>query len=131
MKGEGHKPFRVTDMNRAQVKALAAFGTPQEDIARMIGTSEPTLRKHFRHELDVAMAEANAKVASSLFKMATSGNVAAAIFWSKARMGWRETTRTEVTGENGGPVQLESTRERIISRIASIAGPTEPDDDPQ
>ena len=37
------------------------------------------------------MTEANAKVAQSLFQMATQGkNVAAAIFWMKARAGWRE-----------------------------------------
>ena len=37
------------------------------------------------------MVEANLKVAQSLFQMATNGkNVAAAIFWMKARAGWRE-----------------------------------------
>jgi len=37
------------------------------------------------------VTEANAKVAQSLFQMATQGkNVAAAIFWMKACAGWRE-----------------------------------------
>jgi len=59
-----------------------------------------TLRKHFRDELDRGMTEANAKVAQSLFQMATQGkNVAAAILWMKARAGWREKIeiRPEVT----------------------------------
>ena len=50
-----------------------------------------TLRKHFRRELDRGSIEATAKVAQTLFRMATEGgNVAAAIFWMKARAGWRE-----------------------------------------
>ena len=50
-----------------------------------------TLRKHFRRELDRGTIEANAKVAQTLFTMATvDKNVAAAIFWMKARGGWRE-----------------------------------------
>jgi len=50
-----------------------------------------TLRKHFCRELDRGTIEANAKVAAALFTMATvDKNVAAAIFWMKARAGWRE-----------------------------------------
>jgi len=47
-------------------------------------------------ELDRGGTEATAKVAQSLFRMATEGNnVAAAIFWMKARAGWSEKQRLE------------------------------------
>jgi hypothetical protein len=50
-----------------------------------------TLRRHLRVELDPGSIEATTKVAQSLFRMATEGhNAAAAIFWMKARAGWRE-----------------------------------------
>ena len=46
------------------------------------------------------MAEANVKIAQSLFHMATTGNkVAAAIFWMKARAGWRE--KHDITASTG------------------------------
>ncbi|WP_244408254.1 hypothetical protein [Roseomonas fluvialis] len=70
---------------------MAGFGVPHTDIATFLGIDAKTLRKHFREELDRGTTEANAKVAQSLFQMATQGkNVAAAIFWMKARAGWRE-----------------------------------------
>ena len=73
------------------VKVMSGFGIPQPDIAGQIGIDAKTLRKHFREELDRGMTEANMRVAQSLFSMATTGgSVAAAIFWMKARAGWRE-----------------------------------------
>ena len=37
------------------------------------------------------MALANYQVAKSLYEQAVGGNVTAAIWWTKARMGWSET----------------------------------------
>ena len=37
--------------------------------------------------------------------MATEGNVAAAIFWTKARMGWSEPQRHDPVGPSGEPVE--------------------------
>jgi hypothetical protein len=62
--------------------------------------SESLLRDAFARELVAGPANANSAVATSLFKMATgTAGVkrvpAAAIFWTKARMGWRETVHVE------------------------------------
>ena len=73
------------------VHAMAGYGVPQDDIALVIGITSRTMRKHFRHELDVAVIEANTRVAQCLYKQATTpGNIAASIFWLQARAGWRE-----------------------------------------
>ena len=73
------------------VKMMAALGCRHEDIARVMDMTPKTLRKHFRSELDTGAIEANNKVVQSLFEMATKGkNPTAAIFWAKARCGWRE-----------------------------------------
>jgi hypothetical protein len=78
-----------TDEQRAKVKTYAATGTPQKDIARLIGIKSPkTLRKYFREELDFAAPEANAAVAGFLFKKAKEGNVEAQKFWLLHRAGW-------------------------------------------
>ena len=103
--------FEPTDEQRRTVKAMSGFGVPQPDIATHIGIDPKTLRKWFREELDRGSIEATTKVAQSLFRMATEGNnVAAAIFWMKARAGWREKQQVELSGPDGGPVEVESTR---------------------
>ena len=84
-------PFEPTDENRRSVRVMSGFGVPQEDIALHLDIDPKTLRKHFRRELDRGTIEANLKVAQTLLHMATvDKNVAAAIFWLKARAGWRE-----------------------------------------
>lgn len=97
-------PYEPTDEQRRLVRALAGFGVPQDDIAGHIGIDATTLRRRFREDLDRGMTEANAKVAQSLFQMATQGkNVAAAIFWMKARGRWRE---VHPAAEASGGVQV-------------------------
>ena len=88
-------------------------GTPQDEIAKYIGVDRKTLTKHYRHELDTAMTMANAKVAQSLFQQATAGNTSAAIFWLKCRAGWVDKQTVEMTGANGGDINVTITR-RVI-----------------
>lgn len=89
----GRPRFEPNAQQRRTVRALAGYGIPHRSIAEVVGITGPTLRKHFRLELDTAEAEANAKVAESLFRRATGDgpqSVTAAIFWLKCRAGWRE-----------------------------------------
>src|SRR4051812_16688649 len=41
-----------TDAQRRQAETMAAYGIPEADIARVLGVSKPTLRKHCGTELD-------------------------------------------------------------------------------
>jgi hypothetical protein len=87
----GRPSFKPTQEQRHLVKSMAAVGTQHEMIALKIGVSAKTLRKRFRHELDTGSTDANYKVASTLFQMATSGTCpAATIFWTKTRNKFRE-----------------------------------------
>ena len=70
---------------------MAAYGIPEPDIARVAGVDPKTLRKHYREELDLGEAKANAQVAGFLSNAAKNGNVTAQIFWLKTRAKWRET----------------------------------------
>lgn len=95
--------FAPTDAQREQVEILSACGVPQSTMCQIIvGKNDPidekTLRKHFKVELESGAALANAKVAQSLFKKATGGNVTAQIFWLKTRAGWKETQHVEHAG---------------------------------
>ena len=91
-----------------QVEAASGYGLTHERIAALIGIDPKTLRKHFRTELDVGAAKADAAVAKSLFENATKfNNVAAQIWWTKSRMGWTDKLTIEHTGEGGGPTRIE------------------------
>ena len=90
--------FQPTEEQRRTVKAMAGLGVPHEGIAVLLDIDAKTLRKYFCLELERGSVEATAKVAQSLFQLATAGkNVAAAIFWMKARAGWREKHELQVT----------------------------------
>ena len=87
------------------VRTMAGYGVPHDDIALVVHCSPPTLRKRFREELDIATIEANARVAQTLYQQATTpGNIAATIFWLKARAGWREKQVVELTGKDDAAV---------------------------
>lgn len=84
-----------TEATRKQVETMAGFGIPEWDIARVLGITKSTLRRHYPEELATGHVKANAKVAQNLFRIATGdgpGSGAAAMFWMKCRAGWREVT---------------------------------------
>lgn len=130
-----HQP---TSEQRATVQSLAQFGIPQAQIAAHVGISEPTLRAHYRAELDAGALAANVKVATNLFNIATGAKgspkeqTTAAIFWAKTRMGWKETqdvnhnvsftdgARERLAGKLG--VRLAASSEESAPDLASPIG---------
>jgi len=90
MSRPAHKPDPV---NRRQVEAMAGYGVPEADIARVLGIDPKTLRRHYRDELDTGTIKANSRIAESLYRKATGEgpqSVTACIFWLKTRAQWRE-----------------------------------------
>jgi len=126
-KDSGRKPYIPTEKDRGMVKAMTACGISTEEIGQVLGVCERTVRRKFPRELATGHIEANARVAKSLYDQAVAGNVTAAIFWAKARMGWRDVQRTEVVGDNGGPVQVETAREMLAAKFEAIRAKSEPD----
>lgn len=90
----------------------------------LIECDAKTLRKHYRRELDTGATEANLRVAQSLYNLATKEqNVAGCIWWTKARMGWKEATDVNVGGNgqlsvSSGPTQRQRPR-RPLSTLTS------------
>lgn len=108
---------------------MVRHGIPLEEIRRVIvnpGTGKAigkaTLARHFRQEIDTGMTKANAEVAESLFRQAVgrtrvivdgevveeerAPNTSAAIWWTKARMGWKASAAEE--DGKGGPAASPS-----------------------
>ena len=107
-------PYCATEEQRRTVRAMAGYGVPHEGIATLLDIDPKTLRRHYRQELDRGAVEATAKVAQSLFQMATvEKSVATAIFWMKARAGWREKHELQVTTRSFAEITA-SELERII-----------------
>jgi len=102
------KKLKPTAEQRLRVKSLAAVGIKPKDIARYIEVSEKTLLKYYAKEIFRGPLEANAKVAQSLFDMATDGETpVASIYWSKARGGWCE--------KQGGNVQPAAAPDFVVA----------------
>lgn len=109
-----HKP---TDAQRQLVKLHATVGTPQEDIGAIIGIDSKTLRKHYRKELDLALAEANAVIGGALFNKAKAGDTSAMTFWMKTRANWRETNRVDHTSSDGTMSPKEARADAVTNAL--------------
>jgi hypothetical protein len=94
-----------TDKTREQVLSASGLGLPQLQIAALLGISDVTLRKHYEKELAVGKATASAQIAKSLYNKAVAGDTTAAIWWTKAQMGWGETNTTKVGNIDGTPLE--------------------------
>jgi hypothetical protein len=144
MATRGRRFFEPTDRQRGQVEAMARYGIPQLEIARAIGITQPTLHRHFREELDTGATKANTQVGEVLFATIigstipgrtpiTDGRarVAAAIFWAKTRMNWRETTVHQHTGKDGDSIKIDAraTLSDAIARIVASSAKKSSDED--
>lgn len=100
------------------VESLSGMGIPQDQIALLVGCgSATTVRRHYRAEINLGAAKANNSVVANLFSIATDKkhpkSAAAAIFWTKARMGWKDRQTIEHTGPGGQPLPVGD-RMRVI-----------------
>ena len=112
----GRPDFEPTEHERKQVEAMSGYGLPIEQIAILVrgGIDTDTLRKHFATELVAGKAKANSGVGRTLFQKAMGGDTAAMIWWSKTQMKWKETQSHELTGANGGPMEIKTITRRVV-----------------
>ena len=106
-KKAGRPRHQVLATTRNEVYELSKVGTRYEDIATVLGFSEDTLTKYYREELDKGRIESNAIIAGTLFEKAKQGDTASMMFWLKTRAQWSEKNTTELTGENGNPINIK------------------------
>jgi len=130
----GRRAHRPDEVSRRQVEAMAAYGVPESDIARVIGIDPKTLRRHYRDELATGHIKANSRVAESLYRKALgdgSQSVTAAIFWLKTRAHWKETIVSEVSHDVADPIKALMQRiaengrrvfDRDVDAVPTVAG---------
>lgn len=125
MKNRGGRPrHKVSAADQSLVSGMIACGASHESVARCLGIDAKTLRKHFRTEIDTAADKANAAVGNRIFRQAlTSDNPAWAIWWSKVRMGWQDSSKIQHVGAGpGGSIDINvSAVEEFEGRITRLA----------
>lgn len=118
----GRPPYFPTEKDREQTRLLAAMGLAHGEIALVIGVSAPTLRRHFRKELDTGKLEANAKVAAALYRAATDRakpSVVAQIFWLKTQAGWVEPRAPREPVGDPPEAKTETLGKKVQSNLAA------------
>lgn len=116
----GRPPHEPTDRLRNCVTAMAALGLPHREIARLLELDPKTLRKHYRQQLKAGIDDANAQVAAALFRRALGdgdGANIAAIFWLKAKAGWKE--RHVIEGDEDHPIPVSVTMRVVRAPTAA------------
>jgi hypothetical protein len=82
----------ITDLQRRDVADRIQAGAAEEDLAAHLNMPVERVKRMFRRDLEYYSADAKHQVLSKLYDAAKSGtNTTAAVFWAKARYGWRDT----------------------------------------
>lgn len=113
---------KYTKVNAVRVETMIGMGASINYAAGELGVSTTTLRYYYAFAIEEGKAKADIQVVESLFKAATSekvtsARVTACIYWTKARMGWKEADRVEVTGADGGPIETAQPQDQLADLI--------------
>ena len=95
----GRPSHQPTPKELKYVEALSSYGVPEDDIARVVGITIKTLRKHYRDQLENGATRANAQIAGFLFTAAKKGSVPAMMFWLRCRSRWAEGSALSALGK--------------------------------
>ena len=80
----------------------------------MLNIDEKILKRFYKRELSVSGKISNMVVARKALEMAASGRFPDMTkFWLKSRAKWKETSGLEITGKDGGPVEVSSARDKL------------------
>ena len=122
-----------------ELEKLYSMQCTDEEVAGFLGISTRTLarRKQTKKLADVierARAKGKVSVRRSLFKLAASGNIAAAIFLAKNLLGYKDVVSNEHSGPDGSAIpiatkpdftQLTDDEMRQLRALAHKAVPTQ------
>ncbi len=112
----------VNESTRMGVELMACGGLPVAAIAMVMRMEVADLKLIYEAELDRGGWTASANVVLALYQNAMSGNVAAQIFWTKARLGWSETTVIRHEGrQNPRTMSKDDLRAYLESKPAQRA----------
>lgn len=113
------------EIDLAAVESAAADGLTEGEVAARLGISQDTITRRKKSSADFAdaikrgRARADAEVTSQLFKKVRKGDLGAIIWYEKTRKKYSDRVDTEVSGPNGGAIEIKATDYRAA--IAPLA----------
>lgn len=111
---KGSPGFNPSVGQSREVSVMAALGLEANEIALVLNIDEKILKRYYKRELGVSGKISNLVVARKALEMASSGRFPDMTkFWLKSRAKWKETSGLEITGKDGGPVEVSSARDKL------------------
>lgn len=120
--GKNSPGFAPSAAQAREVAVMACLGLEAKDIALVLNIELKLLKLYYEKELVVSANLANAMVARVALRMAMSGTSSDMTkFWLKTRAKWKETQAVELTGRDGGALELDSAKDRMRRAIEQQA----------
>lgn len=118
----GFKPGLEQSRN---VSVMSALGLEAKEIALVLNIEEAVLKAYYDKELKVSHKISNIMVARKALDMAMSGRFPDMTkFWLKSQAKWKEVQGIELTGKDGGPVEVGSARDKLARAMGMDAADT-------
>lgn len=116
-KKKGGRPKIQYDPDIAKrVQSMSQYGTPQDEIASLVGISLVPLRKVYKKELEQGRCVARLSIRKKLFESCMAGDTACLIFYAKTQLGWREKDREQdKAADDSAKVLADAIREAMRS----------------
>ena len=114
-----------TQGQREAVEECVGLGLTHAQIAKVMGISIGTLVKYYKDELDMGKIAKIAALSRTMFSIGTDrthkGVVPAAMYLLKTQGGeqFRETQRTELTGKDGKPLEVNTKSNTVDPSLLS------------
>lgn len=114
--------IEITDEVRSIIRRAAGMGFTWDKLEKLTKINKRTLQRHCQNDYDSGSVELEYGISMTLAEKALDGNVTAGIYIDKTRFGWKETSKTELTGENGGPIvsEAKTTTQLSPEQIAAL-----------
>ena len=110
--------FRPSTQQSREVAVMTALGLTPKEIGMVLNIEEKVLQYYYFKELNTSHKLANLMVARKALEMAMSGRFPDMTkFWLKSQAKWKETSAVELTGKDGGPVEVTSAREKLAQAM--------------
>lgn len=103
----------------ATVGTMALAGFTVKQVCAALKLSAETLAKHYDDEMKHGRTNVMTQVVGSLAQRAISGSDTAAIWLTKTRLGWTDRQNVELTGKDGGPIEIQM-RTETLGKLASL-----------
>ena len=114
------KVYKPTDADRQFVeRCICAGDMTINEIADCLNITDDTLRKHFRYEITVARAILKGRAVGVISDALTDSSLDAAKFVLARLAGWSERSQHEITGKDGGPIEISDAKQRLAEKLAA------------